>query len=140
MKIIVGLGNKEKKYANTRHNLGFSILDNLAKSLEKNIDKLTFNGLYCQTENCILLKPQTNMNNSGKCIAKFVDYFKVKKKEDLLVVYDDLSLQLGTFRYKTKGSAGGHNGIKDIINCLKSQEFKRLKIGIGSNEKVLWKD
>src|SRR4051794_41135799 len=105
MKLIVGLGNPGKKYKNTRHNLGFLIIDQLANNLEIELNEQKFNGLYHQTKEYILLKPQTYMNNSGECISAFMNYFKMPI-ENLLVIYDDIALPLGKFRYRKEGVDG----------------------------------
>lgn len=130
MKLIAGLGNPGKEYENTRHNLGFWIVDKLAQKLGIELKKKKFNGLYSQTSEYILLQPQTYMNNSGECITDFLNYFQISP-DNLLVVYDDIALPLGGFRYRLQGSAGGHNGIKSIIEKLGSKNFKRLRVGIG---------
>jgi len=132
MKLIVGLGNPGKEYVNTRHNIGFIVLDNYI-GLEKWSSK--FNGLYITKilngEKVIFLKPQSYMNLSGGVVRKFVDYFDINK-EDILVIQDDLDLEFGHVRLKVDSSAGGHNGIKDIISALNTKEFLRLKIGISA--------
>ena len=139
MKLIVGLGNPGKEYVETRHNLGFSIIDQLVNKLEVELNKQKFNGLYYQTKEYIFLKPQTYMNKSGQCIASFIDYFQIPLS-DLLVIYDDISLPLGKFRYRLQGSDGGHNGMKDIIEKLRTKNFKRLRIGVGYDNKFLIRD
>src|SRR3954464_15834807 len=104
MKLIVGLGNPGQKYLATRHNLGFVIIDQLAKNLEVELNRKKFNGLYYQkTQEYILLKPQTYMNNSGECIVEFLNYFQIPSS-DLLIIYDDIALPLGKFRYRLQGS------------------------------------
>ncbi|CAG8447780.1 11333_t:CDS:2 [Racocetra fulgida] len=117
MKLIVGLGNPGKEYENTRHNLGFIIVDRLVQKLNVELSKKKFNGLYCRTSEYILLQPQNYMNNSGECIRAFLNYFRIPV-DNLLVIYDDIALPLGKFRYRSQGSAGGHNGVKDIIEVL----------------------
>ena len=139
MKLIVGLGNPGKEYENTRHNIGFMVLDNYAKKHNMIIDKKKFNSFYqkgiINTQEVILVKPATYMNLSGEAIIKFVNYFKININ-DILIVYDDLDLECGKFRLRSKGRSGGHNGIKSIIKYLGTDEFKRLKIGI-SNDKLI---
>lgn len=139
MKLIVGLGNIGNEYNNTRHNVGFSSID---KILEKyNIDKLNykFEGYYekinIKNEQVILLKPAKYMNLSGEVIRKYVDYFKININ-DILIISDDLDQQIGKFKLKSKGSSGGHNGLKDIERNLKTQEYKRIKIGISNNKLI----
>ena len=132
--LIVGLGNPGIKYQNTRHNVGFCAVDHIAEKLGVSIDKLKYQGLYCKTnlkgEQVILLKPQTFMNESGKSVQQFASFFKIPP-ERIIVIFDDISLDVGKMRIRQKGSAGGHNGIKSIISCLGSQDFPRVKIGVG---------
>lgn len=134
MKLIVGLGNPGENYKNTRHNIGFIILDYLAKCKDIKFDKKKFNSEYTITyinnEKNILVKPNTFMNLSGESVRKFMNYYDIKK-DDLLVVYDDLDTKLANFKLKNKGRSGGHRGIKNIIENMNSTEFNRLKIGIG---------
>ena len=142
MKLIVGLGNPGTEYKNTRHNIGFYYIDNFVNKL--NLDyKEKFNGLYIKTkidnEDVIFLKPQTYMNLSGECVLKFVNYYKIKV-EDILIIHDDLDMDIGRIKLKENGSSGGHNGIKNIILHLNSENFKRLKIGIGKNKNFIIKD
>jgi peptidyl-tRNA hydrolase, PTH1 family len=139
MKLIVGLGNPGKEFENTRHNLGFMVIDELAQELKAELSKKKFNGLYCQTSEYILLKPQTGMNNSGKCVAGFLHYFRIPV-DNLLIIYDDIALPLGKFRYRYQGSDGGHNGVKNIIEKLGTKNFKRLRVGIGYDKNFLIKD
>ncbi|WP_243292574.1 aminoacyl-tRNA hydrolase [Bacillus sp. FJAT-47783] len=133
MKVMVGLGNPGKRYENTRHNVGFMVIDELAKRLSINVDQSKFNGLYgighVSGERVILLKPMTYMNLSGECVRPLMDYYKVAI-EDLVAIYDDLDLPVGKVRLRQKGSAGGHNGIKSMIQHLGTQQFKRVRIGI----------
>ncbi|MDD6879065.1 MAG: aminoacyl-tRNA hydrolase [bacterium] len=143
MKLIVGLGNPTKEYENTRHNIGFMFLDNYAKKNGLNINREKFNGLYnIMTKNnqsIILLKPQSYMNLSGEVIKKYIDYYKIKI-DDILIISDDLDLPVGKYKLKYKGSSGGHNGLKNIEINLKTNEFKRLKIGISNNKLMDTKD
>ena len=133
MKLIVGLGNPGKEYAGTRHNCGFMVIDRLASKLNINVDQNKFKGLYAKVkyhgEDIILLKPQTYMNLSGESVNAVMNFFKIDK-EDLLVIYDDLDMPVGKLRLRKTGSAGGHNGIKNIIAHLNSQDFKRIRVGI----------
>ena len=138
MKLVVGLGNKGREYENTRHNMGFMLVDRYLQY--KNItDKLKekFNAMYIETtinnEKVIFIKPMTYMNNSGIAVRAFVDFYKLNS-EDILVISDDLDLDLGKFRLRRNGSSGGHNGLKSIISHLGTDNFKRLRIGI-SNDK-----
>ena len=134
MKLIVGLGNYGKEYDNTRHNIGFRFLDAYL-SVTNVVWKNKLKGLYCEktinNEKVIFLKPQTYMNLSGESVILFVNYFKIKI-EDILVISDDLALPIGTYRLRSQGSAGGHNGLKNIEECLKSNKYNRLRIGINS--------
>lgn len=139
MKLIVGLGNPGNEYSNTRHNIGFMVLDNYARV--KNIDfkKNKFNGKYAEIningEKVIFLKPQKYMNLSGEVIKDFVEFYKLDNK-DILVISDDLDMDCGKIRLREHGSSGGHNGLKNIELHLNTQDFKRLKIGIGSNKNI----
>lgn len=132
--IIVGLGNPGTKYLTTRHNVGFNAVDFIADELSLNINKLKFKGLYCQaninSKKVLLIKPQTFMNESGVCVKSFADFYKVSP-QNIIVIFDDVSLDVGKMRIRRKGSAGGHNGIKSIISHLKSEDFPRIKIGVG---------
>lgn len=133
MKLIVGLGNPGKEYTTTRHNVGFLFIDELAKKWDITLNKEKHKGIYgsgmVQGEKVYLLKPLTYMNLSGECIRPFMDYFDIDI-EDVVIVYDDLDLVVGKIRIRGKGSAGGHNGIKSIIQHFGTQEFNRIRIGI----------
>lgn len=133
MKLIVGLGNPGKEYENTRHNIGFMVIDNYLKN-EK--FKTKFNGMYLKkvinNEEVIFLKPLSYMNLSGEVVKKYVDYFKINLS-DLLIISDDLDMPCFKIKLKYKGSSGGHNGLKNIIQNINTEEFKRLKIGISNN-------
>lgn len=134
MRMIVGLGNPGAKYDGTKHNVGFDVIDALAKAEGIVIDRQKFQADYgiwhYQGEKFILLKPYTYMNLSGEAILPMMSYFGIGL-DDILVVYDDLDLAVGQVRLRQKGSAGGHNGLKNIIHLLGSQEFNRIRIGIG---------
>lgn len=140
VKLLVGLGNPGIEYQATRHNLGFQVIDYLTDKLNIELKKEKFRGLYTIStyleQKIIILKPLTYMNNSGECIRDFMNYFQISG-ENILVIYDDLALPLGNFRYRSQGSSGGHNGIKNIIECLRTQKFKRLKVGISSSSEIL---
>ena len=133
--LIVGLGNPGKDYTRTRHNCGFRAIDILAQQLGCKIDKGKFQGLYGQvTKNgkkLFLLKPQTYMNLSGKSVLQLSAYYNIPPQR-IIVMFDDISLAPGRLRIRAEGSAGGHNGIKSIIQELGSQEFPRVKIGVGA--------
>ena len=134
---MVGLGNPGLKYEFTRHNIGFRIVDNLARDIEiefkkvKSYYSLISRGMI-NNHKVILLKPQTFMNLSGRAVSKAVSYYKIPLR-DLLIVYDDLNLELGQVRIRKKGSAGGHKGIESIMQYLDSEEIPRLRIGIGNS-------
>lgn len=138
MKLVVGLGNIGKEYDNTRHNMGFMLVDRYLQ--DRNITdkfKEKFQAMYIETiingEKIIFIKPKTYMNNSGIAVKSFVDFYKINS-EDVLVISDDLDLDLGKFRLRKNGSSGGHNGLKSIISCLGTDNFKRLRIGISNNK------
>jgi peptidyl-tRNA hydrolase, PTH1 family len=133
MKLIVGLGNPGKKYEATRHNVGFMVIDELAKRHQVNLsEKSKFKGIIGSAninDQVILLKPTTFMNLSGESVQLVKQFYGIKD-EDILIIYDDLDLVCGKVRLRQKGSAGGHNGIKSIISSISSENFHRLKIGI----------
>lgn len=139
MYIIAGLGNPGKEYENTRHNIGFDVIDRLAE--EENIavmeskHKALIGKGYVAGQKVILAKPQTFMNLSGESIREIVDYYKVDDTAELIVISDDISLDVGQLRIRAKGSAGGHNGIKNIIAHLGTQVFPRIKVGVGEKPK-----
>jgi PTH1 family peptidyl-tRNA hydrolase len=132
--LIVGLGNPGKEYAHTRHNAGFRALDVLADKLGCKVDKLKYQGLYCQVnydgKKVFLLKPQTYMNLSGRSVLQLSAYYNIPPQR-IIVLFDDISLVPGRLRIRGDGSAGGHNGIKSIISEVGSQDFPRVKIGVG---------
>ena len=134
MFLIVGLGNPGIQYENTRHNIGFKVIDNIAKEYNIEINRQKFKGVYGEGfingEKVILLKPTTYMNLSGESIREVVDFYKLTC-EDIVVIYDDISLDVGRLRIREKGSAGGHNGIKSIIAHLGRDVFPRIKVGVG---------
>ena len=133
--LIVGLGNPGREYEKTRHNAGFRCLDIIAEQLNVKVDKLKYQGLYCQTNykgvKLFLLKPQTYMNLSGRSVLQLSAYFNIPPQR-IIVLFDDISLEPGRLRVRANGSAGGHNGIKSIIQEVGSQEFPRVKIGVGA--------
>ena len=134
MKIIVGLGNPGVKYAGTRHNMGFSTVTELADRYNIRIDraecKALTGRLILDGEKVLLAMPQTYMNLSGESVQQLLHYYKCEPK-DLIVIYDDVDLDVGIVRIREKGSAGGHNGMKNIIQMIDSEEFVRIKIGVG---------
>lgn len=135
MKLIVGLGNKGNEYNNTRHNVGFMVVDNYVNKNNLTL-KSKLDGLYAETiingEKVIFLKPQNYINLSGDVISKYIKYFKIDIK-DILVIHDDMDLEIGTFKIRYKGGSAGHNGLKNIEANLKTNEYKRIKIGISKN-------
>lgn len=145
MKLIVGLGNPGKEYENTRHNVGFMVVDYYVakKGLLDTSWKSKFNGLYLETkihgEKIIFLKPQSFMNLSGDVIAKFTNFYKLTT-DDILVISDDLDLLTGNYKLRSKGSCGGHNGLRDVERCLDTDNYKRLKVGISKDKSVNTKD
>ena len=132
--LIVGLGNPGSKYWNTRHNVGYAALDALAEDLHISVSRVKFQGMYGQGtmggQKVVLLKPTTYMNLSGQSVASCARFYKIPP-ERILVMSDDVSLEPGRLRIRKNGSAGGHNGLKSIISSLGSQEFPRVKIGVG---------
>lgn len=135
MVIIAGLGNPTKEYEHTRHNVGFDTIDCIADQYGISINEKRHRALVgkgmIEGQKVILLKPQTFMNLSGESIRAAVDFYKVDEKEELIVIYDDISLPPGQLRIRKKGSAGGHNGIKNIIAHLGHDTFMRIKVGVG---------
>jgi PTH1 family peptidyl-tRNA hydrolase len=135
MYIIAGLGNPGSKYAHTRHNAGFDAIDELADKYRISIENKKFQSLcgsgVIEGQKVLLMKPQTFMNLSGEAVRAACDFYKIDPEEELIVLYDDISLAPGHLRIRKKGSAGGHNGIKNIIAHLNTQVFKRVKIGVG---------
>lgn len=139
MYIIVGLGNPGRDYMNTRHNIGFDVIEALAEQenigvLEKKHKAVIGKG-YIGGQKVILAKPQTYMNLSGESVRELIDYYKIDEKEELIVISDDISLEPGQLRLRKKGSAGGHNGLKNIIAHLGHDEFMRVKMGVGEKPK-----
>ena len=134
MYLIVGLGNPEEEYAKTRHNMGFNVINKLSEKYKLEINKNKFDGIYAketiENEEVILLKPQTYMNLSGKSIKKFIDFFKISI-DNLIVIYDDIDVEPGKIKIRKKGSAGSHNGMKSVIQEIGTNEFCRIRIGIG---------
>ncbi len=139
MYIIVGLGNPGREYGNTRHNIGWDVIDVLADRahidvLEKKHKAIIGKGIVAG-QKCILAKPQTYMNLSGESVRELIDYYKVDEEAELIVISDDVSLEVGQIRIRKKGSAGGHNGLKSIIGHLGHDHFQRVKMGVGEKPK-----
>ena len=140
MYLIVGLGNPEKDYAGTRHNMGFDVINELSKKYNIPVEKSKFKGLYgsgiIENEKVILLKPQTFMNLSGESVREIIDFYKIPI-EDILVIYDDIDIEKGKVRIRKSGSPGTHNGMKSIVQHLNTSNFCRVRVGIGSpNENI----
>ncbi len=135
MYLIVGLGNPEEDYSNTRHNMGFNTINKLAKQYNIEINKSKFKGLYgvgtIEEKKVILLKPQTYMNSSGESIREIIDFYKIEAK-DIIIIYDDIDIAPGIIKVRKKGGPGTHNGMKSVVEHLKTQEFARIRVGIGS--------
>lgn len=139
MYIIVGLGNPGKDYQNTRHNIGFDVIDALAEVagipvIEKKHKAIIGKGVL-DGQKVILVKPQTYMNLSGESVRDVIDYYKIDEEQELIVISDDISLDVGMLRVRKKGSAGGHNGLKNIIQHLGHDTFMRIKMGVGEKPK-----
>ncbi len=137
MLLIIGLGNPEDEYSNTRHNMGFDVINKIAKQNNIDITKTKFKGL-CGSGNIagskvVLLKPQTYMNLSGQAINQYMAFYKITP-QDIIVVYDDIDTEPGKIRIKKQGSAGTHNGMKSVISCIGTENFIRVRVGIGIPE------
>lgn len=134
MYLIVGLGNPEPDYAHTRHNMGFNVINKLAEEYNIKIARKKFNSEYenaiIEGKKIVLVKPQTFMNDSGKAVAKFVDFYNIEL-DKMLIVYDDIDIELGKIRIRKGGSPGNHNGMKSIVECLNNKDFPRIRVGIG---------
>lgn len=134
MFLIVGLGNPGKEYDGTRHNIGFETIDYLSKKYNIDVNRTKFKGTFGEgfinNKKVVLLKPSTYMNLSGESIREAINFYKLEN-EEVLVIYDDISLEVGKIRIREKGSAGGHNGIKSIISNMSTDVFPRIKIGVG---------
>lgn len=135
MYLIVGLGNPEEKYSNTRHNMGFDVINELSKECDIKVSKSKFDAFYGMGEingkKVILAKPQTYMNLSGESIIKFKKFYKLSNK-NIIVIYDDMDLNIGDIRLKAKGGPGTHNGMKSVVDNLNTEEFIRVRVGIGT--------
>ena len=135
MFVIAGLGNPDKKYDKTRHNVGFDVIDKMAEKYNVELTEKKHKAIcgsgYIAGQKVLLVKPQTYMNLSGESVRDVIDFYKIDEKEELIVVSDDISLDVGQIRIRKKGSAGGHNGLKNIIQHLGHDEFQRVKMGVG---------
>ena len=134
MYLIVGLGNPEADYANTRHNMGFNVINKLAKEYNIELSRKKFNSEYEKTiiegQNVVLVKPQTFMNSSGEAVIEFVNFYKIDL-DKLIIIYDDIDIEPGKIRIRKSGSPSSHNGMKSIVNFLNSEKFPRIRVGIG---------
>jgi len=143
MYVIVGLGNPGKKYQNTRHNMGFITVDHLAAKHNIKVNKIAFKALVgdgnIANQRVLLVKPQTYMNLSGQSVREILSYYKVDI-ENLIVIYDDIDIETGKLRIRKKGSAGSHNGMKSVIYDIRSEDFPRVRIGIGGERKMTLRD
>lgn len=141
--MIVGLGNPGKKYQNTRHNMGFITVDYLAAKYNIKVNKIAFKALVgdgtIANQRVLLVKPQTYMNLSGQSVREVLAYYKVEM-ENLILIYDDIDIETGKIRIRKKGSAGSHNGMKSVIYDVKSEDFPRIRIGIGGERKMTLRD
>lgn len=138
MYAIIGLGNPEKKYDKTRHNIGFDVIDELASQMGVQVNAKRHKALcgvgQIGSEKVILVKPQTYMNLSGESVRAVMDFYKLDPTKDIIVIADDISLPTGKIRIRAKGSAGGHNGLKSIIAHAGTDQFTRIKVGVGANQ------
>lgn len=134
MYLVVGLGNPEPEYSKTRHNMGFDVINLIAKKYDINLTKKDFDSVYglgdIKGEKAILLKPQTYMNESGRSIIKAKNFYKIEN-ENIIIIYDDIDLEVGIVKLRKKGGAGTHNGMKSVIEHLKTQDFAHVRVGTG---------
>lgn len=137
MYLIVGLGNPEEEYGKTRHNMGFDVINELSEKYNIQVNKNKFNSLYgtgtIENEKVVLLKPQTYMNLSGQAVRDFMNFYKINQ-ENIIVIYDDLDIEPGTIKIRKKGGPGTHNGMKSVVHEIQTEEFSRIRIGIGTPE------
>ena len=137
MYLIVGLGNPEEEYANTRHNMGFDTINKISEKYNIEVTKNKFEGLYgkgeIEGEKVILLKPQTYMNLSGHAVRKFMDFFKIEP-EKIVIIFDDIDIEKGQIKIRKKGSGGSHKGMQSVVQMLGTEEIARIRVGIGSPE------
>lgn len=141
MIIIAGLGNPTNQYKGTRHNIGFDVIDKIAEDNQITVDSYKHKALCGKGiiggEKVLLMKPQTFMNNSGEAIREAIDFYKVDPESEMIIIYDDITLAEGKLRIRAKGSAGGHNGIKSIIQHAGTEKFKRIRVGIGEKPQYM---
>lgn len=138
MYAVVGLGNPDKEYEKTRHNIGFDVIDELASQMGVEVKTRRHKALCAVgtigSQKVVLVKPQTYMNLSGESVRAVMDFYKLDPEEDIIVISDDIALATGKIRIRVQGSAGGHNGLKSIISHIGTQKFKRVRVGVGANE------
>lgn len=141
MFLIVGLGNPEDKYSNTRHNVGFDIINEIAKKNKIDMNRTKFEAIYGQgtigEEKVILIKPQMYMNLSGIPVKKFKDFFKIDD-DKIIIIHDDIDVELGKIKVRKTGGAGTHNGMKSIVENLGNRDFYRIKVRCAENQKMIW--
>jgi len=139
MNLIIGLGNPEPKFHKTRHNMGFDVINKIAKKFEIDVSKSKYNSLYgtgtIEDEKVVLVKPQTFMNLSGKSVKSFIKFFKVPL-DKVLIIYDDMDVEIGKIKVRKTGGPGAHNGMKSIIEELGEKDFSRIRVGIGRPEEI----
>lgn len=137
MFLIVGLGNPEIEYSKTRHNMGFDTINKLSEKNNIEVNKSKFKGLYgtgmIQGQKVLLLKPQTYMNLSGESVKEIIDFYHIELKK-IIIIYDDMDTEKGNIRIRKKGGAGSHNGMKSVVKCLQTNDFGRIRVGIGQPE------
>lgn len=135
MYLVVGLGNPEEEYQKTRHNMGFDVVNEIASKYAVSLERKKFDANFGETmiegQKVILIKPQTYMNLSGVAVKQFVDFYKIPM-EQVIVIYDDMDIEKGTMKIRKKGGAGSHNGMKSVISQIGSENFPRIRIGIGA--------
>ncbi len=135
MYLVVGLGNPEEEYRKTRHNMGFEVVNEIASKYAVSMERKKFDAIFGETiiegQKVILIKPQTYMNLSGVSVKQFVDFYKIPM-EQVIVIYDDMDIEKGTMKIRKKGGAGSHNGMKSVISQIGSEDFPRIRIGIGA--------
>jgi len=138
MYAVIGLGNPDKEYDKTRHNVGFDVIDELASQMSIDVKTKRHKALCgigtIGSEKVVLVKPQTYMNLSGESVRSVIDFYKLDPQKDIIVISDDINLATGKIRIRAQGSAGGHNGLKSIIAHAKTEKFKRVRVGVGANE------
>ena len=137
MYLIIGLGNPEEEYARTRHNMGFDTINKISEKYNIKVNKSKFNSLYgtgtIEGEKVILVKPQTYMNLSGNAVRDFMNFYKIQS-EDIIIIYDDLDIEPGIIKIRKKGGPGTHNGMKSVVHEIQTENFPRIRIGIGNPE------